>query len=111
LEKETLDSYMKKLLQQPVNVPKYLKLCVGTWTGGKTSGWNFEKESFAEYIDKQEAYQKICSLKNTEEFSALDHSVKEIAIAFYIWCSSEDCDYHDINKEEVAAVIPMWETN
>lgn len=111
LEKETLDSYMKKLLQQSVNVPKYLKLCVGTWIGGKTSGWNFEKESFAEYIDKQEAYQKICSLKDTEEFSALDHSVKEIAIAFYIWCSSENCDYHDINKEEVAAVIPMWETN
>lgn len=111
LEKESLDSYMKKLLQQPVNVPKYLKLCVGTWTGGKTSGWSFEKESFTEYIDKQEAYQKICSLKNTEEFSTLDHSVKEIAIAFYIWCSSEGCDYHDINKEEVAAVIPMWETN
>lgn len=111
LEKETLDLYMAKVLQQPVTVPKYLELCAGTWTGGKTSGWNFERESFAEYIDKQEAYRKICSLKNTEDFSALNHSVKEIVIAFYLWCRSENCDYHDINKEEVNSVIPQWETN
>lgn len=111
LEKETLDLYMAKILQQPANIPKYLKLCTGTWITEKTSGWKFEKESFNKHIDKQEAYCKICSLKNTKEFSALNHSVKEIAIAFYIWCNKENCDYHDINKEEVNAVIPQWEIN
>lgn len=109
LEKETLDLYMDRILQQAENVPKYLELCTGIWNSSKTSGWNFENQSFAEYIDKQVAYCKICSLKNTEEFSKLNHSVKEIAIAFYLWCSKENCDYHDINKEEVNAVIPQWE--
>ena len=100
---------MKKILCFPENVPKYLKICAGTWTGGKTSGWDFGRESFSEHIDKQEAYQKICTLKNTEEFSMLHYSVKEIAIAFYLWAGCENCDYHDISKESVSVVIPEWE--
>ena len=109
LDKESLDLYMKRVLQKPVNVPKYLQLCVGVWSGGNTNGWHFEKEAFLEYIEKRDAYEKILSLKNTEVFSALNHSDKEIAIAFYLWCNSESGDYHDINRENVNAVIPQWE--
>ncbi len=111
LDKESWDSYMKKILQQPANVPKYLGLCAGAWSAGEMSGWSFRNESFVEYIDKQEAYHKICSIKNTEEFSTLNYSVKEIAIAFYLWCSNEEDDYHNLNKEAVATLIPQWEVN
>lgn len=109
LEKESFDLYMKKILCFPENVPKYLKLCVGIWNSGKSSGWDFGREFFLEHVDKQEAYQKICDLKNTESFSMLNHSFKEIAVAFYLWVSYENCDYHDISKESVNAIIPEWE--
>jgi len=109
LEKESFDLYMDSILSQPKNVPKYLNICVGTWNGGKKRGWTFERETFSEYIDKNDAYEKICALKNTEEFSSLSHSIKEVAIAFYLWFNNKDNDYHDINIENVNAIIPEWE--
>ena len=44
-----------------------------------------------------------------EEFSSLSHSIKEVAIAFYLWFNNKDNDYHDINIENVNAIIPEWE--
>lgn len=110
LDKESLDLYVREMLQQPTNVPKYLAMYIGSWSGGKTKGWFFQS-SFSEHIEKQDAFKKIFSLKNTEEFSALNQSDKEIAIAFYLWCNSESDDYHDINRENVKAVISQWEMN
>lgn len=109
LEKETFDLYMKKILCIPINVPKYLNTCSGTWSSSKTRGWTFKDESFGEYIGKEDAYQKIVSLKNTKEFSVLNHSFKEVAVAFYLWCNNKDDDYHNISKERVDAIVSEWE--
>ena len=109
LEKDSYDQYMKRLLCQPENVPKYLQLCAGTWSTGKMNGWKFAEENFSEYINKQDAYTRICSLKNTEKFSALDISDKQIAVAFYLWVNSETDDYYEINREKVDSLIPEWE--
>lgn len=109
LEKDSYDQYMKRLLCQPENVPKYLQLCVGTWSTGKMNGWKFAEENFSEYINKQDAYTRICSLKNTEKFSALGISDKQIAVAFYLWVNSETDDYYEINREKVDSLIPEWE--
>lgn len=109
LEKESLNSYIKNKLQQVVNVPKYLSLCVSTWTSGRNSGWYFKEEAFSKYIEKEEAYKKIIELKNTTDFSSLKHSFKEIAAAYYLWYSNPNIAYHDIDKECVNKIITQWE--
>lgn len=60
-------------------------------------------------IGKEDAYQKIESLKNTKDFSVLNHSFKEVAVAFYLWCNNKDDDYHNISKERVDAIVSEWE--
>lgn len=80
----------------------------------KFNPWNYSdcSQLISQFFVAIQAQLKVDSgKKGLKEFSVLNHSVKEIAIAFYLWCRSENCDYHDINKEEVNSVIPQWETN
>lgn len=108
-KKEYLDEYMKNILKEAVNVPKYLNLCVHSWSSGKSHGWYFSESDFLEYITKEDAYKKIHSLKNTTEFSSLQWHFKEIAVAFDVWYNGNNEDYHNISSEKIHSIIPEWE--
>lgn len=108
LEKESYDIFIKKVANDSRTLPIYLFLYAGTWYGGKNHGWHFEKERYTEHISKAEAYEKIKSLKGTNTFKQLPLQYKEIAIAFFLWCSDEIKDKHDINEIAVANLIEKW---
>lgn len=107
IDKKSLDKYLKTALEVPSNVPKYLKIQACIWQGSNENGWNFKEEYFSDYISVDEAYQKIITLKNTFEFSELKFGIKELALAFYLWYNNRD--YHNITKQKVDALIPLWE--
>lgn len=108
-DKEYLDEYIKNMLNESVNAPKYLNLCVRSWSSGKSHGWDFRESDFSEHITKDEAFEKIQSLKNTTEFSSLQRHFKEIAVAFDVWYNHDNKDYHDISSDKVNLLIPEWE--
>lgn len=109
IEKESMNEYIIKMLEEPKNVPKYLRICASHWTGGKSSGWDFKEESFSEYISATNAYEKILSLRNTSDFSSLKFEIKEIALAYYLWYASARTDHYEISKEAVDSLIFEWE--
>lgn len=111
LDKMSWNKYVKTMLLHPVNVPKYLSMCASVWSDGRTRGWDFSEKTFAEYIGANEAYEKILSIKNTKDFSLLEHCFKEVAVAYYIWYCQSEKDRHNITKELVNAIIPQWEEN
>lgn len=110
LDNNALEKYICSMLQETRNIPKVLSLYANKWYGGKTSGWSFTEDSFGKYIEKGQAYEKICTLKNTNEFSSLQYQFKQIAIAFYLWCDPETTDKHCISESIVNELIPKWES-
>lgn len=109
LDKNGLDNYISFMLQEVRNLPKVLSFYANKWYGGKSAGWNFSEESFGKYIEKNLAYEKICTLKNTKEFSSLQYRFKQIAIAFYLWCDPETIDKYRISESSVNELISKWE--
>ena len=49
-EPESLQRHIRGGLNNKNNVPYYLNAHASVWTGGKTHGWGFEKESVEKYI-------------------------------------------------------------
>lgn len=110
LDKESLHSYKKELLETDVNVPKYLKQIASYWhSSNSRDGWSFSKDSFGDIISAEEAFEKILGLKNTSRFSMLDYKFKQIAIAFYFWYQRKSSEDQHILTSEVDAEIPYWE--
>lgn len=107
----SFEEYLKEKLQCSQNIPKFLLLIAITWSGGHTHGWDFKEEYFSEFISKDKAYEKIFSLKGTDEFYRLDIRFKEIAIAYYLWFNSDDKDRHEISKENVDKLMPEWDND
>lgn len=108
-EPESLRNHVNSGLNNKNNIPYYLFACASIWTGGKTHGWEFEKESVEEFIPIDKAYKDLISLKNTEGFSNLEFDVKETTVAFYLWYNSDREKHDSISKENVDAIIPEWE--
>ncbi|MCR5636995.1 MAG: KAP family NTPase [Clostridiales bacterium] len=108
-EPTSLQNHIHKSLNVKNNIPYYIFSCAGTWTGGKTNGWHFKKESLEEYISVDKVYNDLISLKNTEIFSNLEFDVKQTAVAFYLWYNSDKKEYDSISKENVNSLIPEWE--
>lgn len=109
IDKESWDQYIALQLKEVVNIPKYLALYAHTWRGGKTNGWNFEEASLSQFVDIEDTYEKILRLKNTADFSALQHRFKQLAVAFCIWHDQEVKDRHGISEPLVNTVILDWE--
>lgn len=108
LDQESMNYYLKEAIKCAENVPKYLILKVNVW-GGKEQSWSFNKESFPEYIDLEDIYNKILSLKNTDKFYKLDFKTKEVAITFYLWYNAGRNEKKPIKKHQVDELIPEWE--
>lgn len=110
LDKESHDDYIKLLISNIEDVPKYLNRLSLYWHGSNNKdGWDFKEESFDEIISAEEAYKRILEIKNTKEFSKLDHKYKQSAVAFYLWYNSEEHLHCDVTREQVDADIPLWE--
>lgn len=109
IDRESLNNYLKTALEIPSNVPKYLKIIANTLYGHNENGWSFNKENFSDHISLDDAYQKISSLENTDEFSKLTWKCKQMAIAFYLWYNSEKKAFEYIRKKDVNMLIPQWE--
>lgn len=97
------------MFEDSENIPKYFAICANYWSTGRSRGWYFKEESFSEYISADDAYEKILGLKNTDDFSSLKFSFKEITVAYYLWFNSDRKDHNEITKEAVAKIIPEWE--
>lgn len=102
--------YISKQLLVPANVPKYLNVIAGSWVGRHSKGWTFKEDDFSDFITKDAAYAKICELKGTSEFSKLAPLFKQICIAYFIWYQLGEKKNADILKENVNALIPLWES-
>lgn len=110
LDPEEFSRYTKEQLSIPSNVPKYLSNKVESWVGGGTKGYNFNENSFSDFISKEEAYNKICELRGTTNFSDLALEYKRVCLAFYLWYNLNKEDYHNVlSKENVDEHIPEWE--
>lgn len=109
IDKESWDQYIALQLKEVVNIPKYLALHAHTWRGGKTNGWSFEEASLSQFVDIEDTYGKILRLKNTADFSALQHRFKQLAVAFCVWHDQEVKDRHGISEPFVNTVILDWE--
>ena len=107
---ESLKCHISKGLNSMINIPYYLANRASFCAGGKTHGWNFNKETIEEYIPIDKAYSDLISLKNTEIFSNLELDIKEIALAFYLWYNSDRKQHNFISKEEVDLIMPEWES-
>lgn len=109
-DSESLQCHLSEGLNSMENIPYYLANRASFCAGGKTHGWNFNKETIEEYIPIDKAYNDLISLKNTEFFSNLELDIKEIALAFYLWYNSDRNQHDFLSKEEVDLIIPEWES-
>ena len=107
LDADSLTSYIRSKLEYPQNVPKLLLIDAGSWSTGLSSGWTFKEESFSEFISKEEAYQKIISLRKTNDFTSMKLKFKEIAVAYYLWYAG--IKRREISKENVDKIVSEWE--
>ena len=72
-------------------------------------GWDFDRDHLQKYLGVDDAYQRMIELKNSPEFSALQHRFKQIAVAFCVWYVQEVKDRHQITVKQINALIPEWE--
>ena len=109
LEKETLDEYIKRQIEQPINIPKLLLLVANVWTGSRGRGWSFDAKRFeGYYLSAKEAYDKTISLKATKEFLELNKPFKEIAVAFSMWYKQEKTGFNKISQADVETELSEW---
>jgi len=109
MDEHSWNEYIADKLKITANIPKYLDLYVHTWYGAGRVGWTFDKKTLEENLDIEDVYERILGMKNTDEFSSLQHRFKQIAIAFYIWHDQDIKNTHDISEEIVNKTIREWE--
>lgn len=109
IDKQSWDEFVARTLIVAQNLPKYLITHARIWSSGKSMGWDFDRDHLQKYVDVDDTYQRILSLKNNAEFSALQHRFKQIAIAFCVWYEQEVKDRHQITAEQIDKIIPEWE--
>lgn len=110
LDKDSLDSYINKLLEKDDCIPKFLWQVSSYWhSSNSTYGWSFTEQTIEEYINIDDAFERISKLKNSKEFSNLEKRFKQITIAFYLWKQREGEERIRISSEEINTIIPSWE--
>lgn len=110
LDKESLQRYICSKMEIASNVPKYLYMIAGHWSGGSDHGWSFSEKSFDDGFPSKSAYSQIIKLKGTKDFSNLRLEHKEITVAFYLWNNKTDNeDFYKVTKTSVDKLIQEWE--
>lgn len=109
LDRKSLKEYMSSLLNNVVNVARFLLVRTSTRTSSRNEiKWIFNEKDFSGFISKEEIYDKFIKLKNTMDFNEMSYELKEIVVAFSLWYNSEDRDHTRILKKDVDSMIPEW---
>lgn len=108
LDEKSMNEYFKATLTEAENIPKYLSIKASYWHGGTDSGWCFKNEDFFDWLTLDSVYEKIVSLKGTEDFAKLKFAIKEMAVAYVLWYETDREKNKGVSKKTVDELIQKW---
>lgn len=110
LDAVSFKAYMDQCLKEPVNVPYFLQRYMGTWFGGKRSGFHFGEGTFGGHAAAEDLYRAVCALPGTADYLTLPEEMKNTTAAFKLWYETREIvDRTRITDEMVARARAQWE--
>lgn len=106
LNSDSWKTYEQRMENDVANIPK----CIANYLHEfGVKNWSFDKTSLSKYIDIDDAYQKILTLKTTEGFASLNSHFKRVAVAFYCWHNDGGEINYNISEAKIDLMISEWE--
>lgn len=107
-DKELLEKHIKEQIKDSCNIPYYLYANANVWSSGGSHGWDFDEKVLSNYIEINDLYNSVLSLKGTPCFSNLDIKTQKVVVAFYLWHNYDGEKDNVISEEKVDNELPMW---
>lgn len=108
LNKEETLEYFTKIARSNINMLKFICVFAIRWRGTGGKGWRFESSNYEQYISKDEIYNGIKKLNQSDLSEFTD--IEKIKLATFT-LNYQMNDIYPANEEKAQELVEEWERN